>query len=448
MLAVYYFACSIAVFSYKKTIKYALCPEVKSRLETTADKDSLHRIAMPEIAVIGNVDREIASQLSNAENAGKTVILDFSNSIYIEIASISYVISTIASRKKQELETLIALPKSRKVRDFLREWCFPEAIRDVSSLNFWDVVTKDGHKYFGETRDDGQIYKREKAKYVINGKLECMPSEKFFPFRTKNFNTFDEPKKNIAEREKLHWLQREIISVLRKHLRGQPTYVAMNIIYEAVMNAVQHSNSNIMQIASHFQGAFVDGVQKGQSHFTLVFWDDGESIIDTLRNALDRGENIVCEMPDFIRPFVMANDYRVSYLETDGEIIDKKLMKANYVPTIDDSKENFLFAATLPGISSKPVRDDEDEFSPDTIMEADLVASAGMGLFLIGNAAIDIYGGSVSYRTDDLFMNIKRAKASDKKAHYAVKIQKRNDYKFDGNLLTVRLPLQSNKELR
>ena len=67
--------------------------------------------------------------------------------------------------------------------------------------------------------------------------------------------------------------------------------------------------------------------------------------------------------------------------------------------------------------------------------------SPGMGLHYLMNAAIDLYGGTVSFRTKNYFLNIKKAKKQSAATYGAKIIRYSTSQSIPGNMITVRLPL-------
>jgi hypothetical protein len=66
-----------------------------------------------------------------------------------------------------------------------------------------------------------------------------------------------------------------------------------------------------------------------------------------------------------------------------------------------------------------------------------------MGLFVLTSEAIDVFGGTVSIRTKNLFLTIQATHRPDN-IRYAVKIRRFGAWypPFLGNMMTVRLPLR------
>ena len=67
-----------------------------------------------------------------------------------------------------------------------------------------------------------------------------------------------------------------------------------------------------------------------------------------------------------------------------------------------------------------------------------------MGLYVLTNTTIDVFGGMLSFRTKNYFMNIKaHVDKSNAKSNYQVKVKKYGSWvpNFVGNMVTIRLPL-------
>ena len=65
-----------------------------------------------------------------------------------------------------------------------------------------------------------------------------------------------------------------------------------------------------------------------------------------------------------------------------------------------------------------------------------------MGLYVLTNTVIDVFGGELSFRTGNLFLNVKD---NPKGRGYLAKIKRYGQWypPISGNMLTVRLPIVS-----
>ena len=131
------------------------------------------------------------------------------------------------------------------------------------------------------------------------------------------------------------------------------------------------------------------------------------------------------------------------------------------VKSFKGDKGKLLLSSFFPGVSRDPKGLVNWINSPDPEDRDELYKHPGMGLTTLINAAVDLMGGQVSVRTSNYFLNIKtptdptplneyKKLSADNKYNqfYQAKITRLNPESnlFDGNMLTVRIPLQASHE--
>jgi len=420
-------------------------------------------IHFPLDAKVIDVDKKIISSISTPENYNKTIILDFSNSRYIELASLVYIISLLTKRSRDNLETLIRLPKNKNVRDFMRSWNFPNATKEATGCYFKNIVTSDCHKYFGENPE--LVYQKYAGDTFFDRGTYLQLLKYYLPIATfyKSLQSFTSL---LALDEANRWKGQVVTSILEKHLQGPQGYFSARIVFEAMMNAIRHPNANIIQTASHFESfpnnkitsskkakflqssLSTDPKKSKTGLFTIIWWDDGKSILDTLSDAIHKGENINLGTPPSL-----FTKYILQLEGTMGNKIGSPIQyDSTYIPDKESSKELLLLSAIFPGITCDVkgkkliTHPDLGKELPEKITDplassASYLTLPGMGLYLLVNTAVKIYKGEVAFRTKHFFMNIKNPpQKSD--CDYSVKIRTYFDQiPFLGNMLTVRLPL-------
>jgi hypothetical protein len=170
----------------------------------------------------------------------------------------------------------------------------------------------------------------------------------------------------------------------------------------------------------------------------LSFWDDGLPVHETLRHGLAK-DGIIAPAFAIAEPLT----YRVKHTSLSGASRTFERLSQD-LPTRDASDEEFLLAALYPGVTSDPTG---VFHAPHPEVTGKLAGLAGMGLANLINAAVDIFHGSAAFRSGSLFMNVKATPtprgAVRKSGRYAVKVDDR--WAFNGNLVTVRLPLRKIK---
>ena len=218
-----------------------------------------------------------------------------------------------------------------------------------------------------------------------------------------------------------------------------------------------------------------------ENNYTLVIWDNGEGIIDTLKKELLKGNPIKAEDSE--------DDFHSCYC-----ILKEKKSgapKAEYfdyyfsyeVPNLIESEQSknyrtqewfILLSSLFPGITRDPKGIDYEKSK--ILMQEKKPPLTGRGLTYLINTAVRYLGGEVGIRTGNYFINIKKAEKDyktlpdlfinhfkddyfviDYKSKYdqngitprnkkiinslfKAKIQKRSTVDFLGNMITIHLP--------
>ncbi len=417
-------------------------------------------ISFPSSCEVNVIDNIFNLYFKKFYKDTKSLTLDFSNTTFIEMISLMHLNSIISYNITKIPEINIELPKKKEVRDFLRSWEYPKAIKEVTGLNFSDLVTEKSLAYFGEneTKKDNKY-----SGYLFfndSGDLDRLLNN-YFPFLTffinyQNNTNEEEYEFNVqlALEEADRWKKNLMVSFLQEYLNGPENYFSSRIVFEAMFNAIRHPNAKLIQTSSYMQ------YNDTSKYFTLSWWDNGNSIIKTLQTTLENEGTIVNdkEIYNKLISYYLINETininkqntEISFVENTGE---KILSNLNINESISD--ENLLLAAIMPGVScdtkgighkTHPKLGNEYDNSQNksTFDENFPIKAPGMGLSLLINTVVKIYKGSVAIRTNNYFMNIRNPKKTetDKEVDYIVKIRKYdNTYEFPGNMLTVRLPL-------
>jgi hypothetical protein len=228
----------------------------------------------------------------------------------------------------------------------------------------------------------------------------------------------------LVTKEVQRWKEERVLFVLHNYFKDLEKKIPSHIVHEAMTNAVRHPDASRIITAS-----FLD-VRKTK-HLTLVFWDNGSSIIDTLMDAVKDLRNVRNENHTF------KADYDV-VLEDENGIRTGFLMKSDENPDPSTSDEVALIMTTFPGITRDPSGQGHRVDKEVT----GALSQPGMGLYVLINTVLDVFGGQVSIRTKESFLNLKRAH-NDELNHYRAKVKKFGKWvpPFLGNMLTVRLPL-------
>ncbi|WP_319406229.1 hypothetical protein [uncultured Desulfosarcina sp.] len=392
-------------------------------------------IKIEEPATVGLLEKQINEIYDNSEASIKKLLFDFSTCPFIEITTLAFLISFITQRAIKNLITKIKLPFSKDVRDILRVWDFPNALKRASGIPFSRIVIEEDHKYFGED------FSLENMKYsqsiIYDKRLTRLLSKNFFSFNTYSIDSIIFSPK-VAFDECRRWQDRLISSVLNNHLKGPDSYVSNRIIFEALTNTLRHPDAKIVQTSSFFQPVR-DKRNNIRGHFTIIIWDDGISMIDTLRNALKAGKKIRS---------TQADEFFTKYLfvlkDSNGKKINEKTIGSDFSPDNNCSDELLLLTECFPGITCDIEGKNIINNNDGDVEVPKIFSRPGMGLYILVNAVVYIFGGEIAYRTKNIFINIKKApKKTGKNYDYRVKAMNYSEYlpNFLGNMLTIRLPI-------
>jgi hypothetical protein len=396
------------------------------------------QLKIPSDATVGSIENAVDCFFRSLSAEPQSLELDLSACEYVEVPSLIYFIALIKNRLNKGLYTTLRLPGSDMVRDFLRAWEFPRAVRQATGIPFHKFVVEEDRHYFGERQHSANV---RYTGWVLDRQVDRLLSDRFFAITTFPINRSTSPARIVLD-ETQRWEAQLVKSVLKKHLIGPEGYFANRVIFESMTNALRHPSANIIQTGSRFDIRYNDEGKPSTKYFTMAFWDDGESIITTLKRAIEGGLKVrSADTPDLYRT------YRVIRESSDGVKTEPEDVISNYLPDRTTTDELLLLSATFPGITRDVIG--EDHLAPMISIDTEKsLMLPGMGLYVLTNCVVDIFGGTLAFRTKDFFMNIKRTSEWSKKrgdnSHYRVKIKRFSEQapSFLGNMLTIRLPLR------
>lgn len=486
------------------------------------EKSNQFQIEMPQVSVIGNVEIEFETFYRNNGSKIDDLVISFSEIAYIDISAMVYLISITYQRNIEKKITRYVLPnnentKKNNILIILHTWRFFEILKEITGKSVQEYLLNPESfeniiKFSYEKNSDGNQEEiiQETTGYINLSKdyfnkfykndegLKTLHFDKdFFPLISKPFGNYNEQiqtlnnmlevwdensiivstlensinrnksdeTSNVKQDDSLTDSEKDsvISSVLEKTVFVQGK-LKNNVVKESITNAIRHPNADLL-----ITGAYYD---MGGKCFTLVIWDNGDSIIKSLKNGLELNGTIKVDNLENI-----INGLNPSYFCTDGSEnsknsndidFDKKLFFTDDIPSLDDPEWRFLLASFYPGVTSKP---------KDPEVFQDLVTDkTGMGLTVLLETIIKDFGGKVSVRIDNFNISIKRIEnqflnALYRKKHdsvflqpllhrykrdniptynskktsfvYQVKIRENKcSPQFKGNMLTLRIPLK------
>jgi hypothetical protein len=428
-------------------------------------------IVFPTEAVVGKAERAIEHFYSQVDADPDRLVLDLSSSVFIEIATLQLLTSLIIRRHRLRKTTKFRLPagdRGLNARHFLRRWHYPEVFDELFQKKhaFSLFVDKADHAYFagsptGGDRGDpyaGAVLRYEDRHGEVRYRKEVY---RFLALRTWLISQ-DTDKRQFVEGERKRWKDADplVAETLNRRLRmpatpglrgGKPNnekLVVGRIVFQAITNALRHPRASLLQASSHMEDRFVPAASisragvRADNFFTLVYWDDGEPMHRTLRRALDDDLPI-----HHSSGFTLKTTYLVNPKKAGETLCSPRIISSAEIPTKHSSDEELLISTIFPGITCDV--DDAERLAALGMEDDDpMLGMPGHGLFVLVRTAVELFGGSVAFRTGNFFMNVSyltddawmKQRLHDRKPAYKIKLRK-SEPAFLGNMVTVRLPL-------
>lgn len=429
-------------------------------------------IRFPSNLVAGVVEKCLQDFHADRSVEPKYLCLDLSCSSYIEIASLQLLIACVAGRQRRSLETKLRLPGGAErvnARHFLRRWEFDEALKAACGRSFSSLVDHADHAYFAGSPAGGDVgdpYGRRAVIYNDKYGEVVLPKEAYRFFKFTSWRVSGRADKAaVIEQERQRWRDADqvVIETLRKNLRiaspdssapnaliKSDKFIVSRVMLQAITNALRHPNASVIQASSHMShttrpipGATDKTKKRLVDHFfTMVYWDDGQPMYETLRAAISAGRRINY-------PSEMAASYLVQTGEDAGLYRAARIVDSTAIPSASTSDRDLLLSTLFPGVTCDIEGSNRIAFGGIGVDK--LLELPGHGLSLMVQAVVDLMGGSIAFRTGGFFMNVsaisdvawRRTSLDARKPAYRVTIKDMPPHlpRFLGNMLTVRLRL-------
>lgn len=399
-------------------------------------------IELPAEGVFGQFQSTLALEenINILKEQNTTVILDLSKVSFLEITCQILLLVIIDKRVRERKVTLLNLPDSKKVREALRIWEFPAAIKKVSGYWFIDSVTKGSKRYFGE---------EERNTQKISPINDLLPKNVLeITTFTKNFDS------GMALSIAADWKQESVGKVFDCLFKGSAKKFAKNVIYEAFVNSIRHPHASTIVLASSLQvtksGSYNLKAQDG--YLTFIIWDNGDSIIETLKNGMEKNENIRIWKDDIfscvfhVKDRKDTSDLRYKPKHNSKLKFTPFNLNHDFEPSNNDPDHTLLASSFLPGISSNPEKENKFHY-PERCSEVSSLNQPGMGLYQLANTVVQEFGGRVFFRTKNRYITISKTQMKndpDQKPHFDCSIGVNKDCDvLSGNLLIVKIPVRN-----
>ena len=438
----------------------------------------------------GQFERAITKEFKNHGSCNiDKVILDFRGLDYIDVVTLPNISSFVQSflgidktKHDSQKEIGIRLPDNKQVLMFLKLWDFADSFYHSTKCKrkLADCLEKEGEnddnialflseandysaveEYPDESREDKNVNQ------LINGLIASYNPYKELDKATayQNYNkpknffgvySFDlrksqdqqsaslEENRNIVLQERKRWdregkIKAVLDNVLKdKNGKSCEGYIPNRIIWECISNALRHPDGDLIQTASRFINK-KNLRHYNTNHFTLVFWDNGQSMIDTLRDAYHDTSKIKALLP----PRIIHPIFEVDTDEYSSIRVNTRILPGEF-KTFENEHDYYWFLATFfPGVTKDPEQKTREGYKNQNIEDVPMFKYPGMGLYLLLKTVVDNFGGTINVRTSNYKLKI--TASTNAEFNYKADIKKVESFKntFRGNLLSIHLPLHN-----
>lgn len=322
--------------------------------------------------------------------SAETLHIDCSESAEVTMVGAMLLLAALVERSRRGLESRLSLPKSPVALAQLKMWRIDRALRDALNVPFEDLVD-------GETRERWAVAPTNLDKF---GMHELLPED--LCCVTSHFRASEEWGPTLATKKAKVWQATYISRLLDRHLNGRGRRVSTHLVHEGVMNAIRHPSARLFQMA-----ACTEMEADGGRALRVVMWDDGDSIISTLRRVMSNGAELVPRKSPLLRRDI---DLQIRDFSTDDLLANETL--SNQDPVSDKATNaELLIASMFPGVTSD-LAASSGMAHAEVIAEAKDYALPGMGLHVLVTTALDVFGGRVLIRCANIEMSLERGTPS------------------------------------
>lgn len=431
-------------------------------------------VTIEGVLVGDKLEVELAKSLTSYKLKRKkhpnNIHFDLSGINFLDCYSAQLLICYLALFDRQGYTTSLELSKRKSVRDILRVWNFDDALKAATGRRMFRYCSSESiEKYFfphdSQTTFDLDLFPSHYQQPLNQDPDDTKPiNRNFFGFRTIDVPNEVHKKPGVANLEKRFWQSHNVKSLLERDLKIDVRYFSARAIFEAVFNALRHPSAEIVQTATHTRYIYEQSqlplpfsqTQKNRKasrkSAVVHYWDNGKSLLDLINQNLNESSKFRTESPG-----EYAKKYRLRWTgsEQPTPSIDKVFGCDQDAVQDSHTSEKLLFVLQ-PFVSMSPTLFGHSS-SDETTRDNPRLASVGMGLYLLLDTAVTMFGGKVSIRTSNIRMRItkgKKSKTTDgvlfEKHDYLVDIEEMPESlpKFLGNLISISIPEQKSKPTR
>jgi hypothetical protein len=363
------------------------------------------------------------------------VILDLSRSTYLTHDTLFLLGSFGRARAWKGQSTRLRLSQSTRLFDFLRSWHFFEYFANACDVTLEESLTRDSWTYLEAQKEPPRYVQMMPAP---GGGYESLLLREQFEITQIDLQL--NPLR-AASSLRDRWLEVHLVGILERLLKRDERKidgrrVATHIILEMVLNAASHPGAAMAYLSSQIDPPA--NVHAGRALHISV-WDDGLSMADTLTHALR-------DVGSIQSPAYGGVDEVFEVSVTGRRARESALVFKSTQPELPRHPALLNVVAFMLGVSARP---DEKRPSwvhrslfgdPSSPLNDEMIDHGGLGLYLVRTTAIDLFGGTITYKTGHYRYRID---AGPSKRTYRVAASLTEDLTcpIKGNLLEVSLPL-------
>ncbi|WP_187692332.1 hypothetical protein [Micromonospora chalcea] len=379
----------------------------------------MREVSLGESVDLEHLEGALRQQGVRSDDDALTLV-DFRNSRTFDVVALVFVLALVGTRIAEERLTRFRLPMAVAALETLRRHGFLDvacqvaqaplplllALEDVERVS--DAVRASPSTWTGDPGE--QILQHLRHKRVLGLHMYRLSGE--------------DARTAMVQQELRRWTEPLALALFSRHLKGTAEWdVARVIVHEILANVQEHPRASTAVVASDMALPR----DAPQSALTIAVWDDGESIVETLRRGLvGRGTVRIAPPPT-------SDTFRIRRRGTGAGVADEK-RTSTWSPVIASDDLDLLLASLFPGISNKVL---ESAHASDWSYDPFL----GCGLYFLYHHVIDVFQGALDIYVGAIRLTIEAEIDPKSSAQYLVTLAEGlGTPKIRGNLVVARLP--------
>ena len=382
---------------------------------------------MADVRAAPSIFNASAVELLFLQSGGSADLhIDMSVVTYIDLPTLPLLLSSIAARVRDGLKTTVEAPRDARTLDYLEAWNFFDQLEKWTGAPLRECLT---------SRTLSLLEDRRSSEHKNRYSHELFPKHSL-PLTQIPFDA-DRPLV-AAARERERWLRGPVQNVLRLVIgRVASKLVARSVIFEGIKNTAMHSGASLVYTTAQVQQK---PDQRDQREFAVCIWDNGDSIVETLKSGFEKFLGITT--PHYGQ---IVEYFTVDVFEQGTATYSYELTTEGGEPPEVNDELALMVSAFFFGVSADPRPRSDDDLPDADIADRIGIAAGGaegfggFGTYLITDTVAYQCGGSVEYFHGPYHLTFTTTGVPDS---YSVKAEVGNleSSGVVGNLLVMRLP--------